>query len=79
MEQEGLVKRVIDEEDARKVLVYLTDKGHEYDDKMRSLVKEAENQVLSKIDENDKIELERILTKLIDVMCQEFGEYNEDI
>ena len=79
MEQEGLVKRVIDEEDARKVLVYLTDKGHEYDDKMRSLVKEAETQVLSKIDENDKIELERILTKLIDVMCQEFGEYNEDI
>ena len=46
---------------------------------MRSLVKEAETQVLSKIDENDKIELERILKKLIDVMCQEFGEYNEDI
>ncbi len=79
MEQEGLVKRVIDENDARKVCVYFTDKGRSYDDKMRLLVKEAENQILSKIDENDKIELERVLNKLIDVMCQEFGEYNEDI
>ena len=37
------------------------------------------DRILNIFDENDKIELERILKKLIDVMCQEFGEYNEDI
>lgn len=79
MEQEGLVERRNDKDDARKVCVYLTDAGYAYDEKMKSLFKNAENQILSKFNEEDKREMERVLLKLLDVMCQEFGEYNEDI
>lgn len=79
MEQEGLVKRVIDENDARKVCVYLTEKGYAYDDKIKELIKTTEKQVLSKLEEKENKELERVLRKLINIMCQEFGEFNENI
>lgn len=79
MEQDGLVKRIIDENDARKVCVHLTDKGKLYEEQIKKLLKETEQQVLSKLNKEESVELERILRKLIDIMCQEFGEFNENI
>lgn len=80
MEQEGFVKRVQSQEDARKTLVYLTDKGKLYDAKMIEIIEGLENQILKKLDQSEINELERILHKLIKAMCEEFGEYqNENI
>lgn len=78
MEQEGYVVRKPSEDDARKINIYLTDKGHEYDRKIISLIEELENQILPKLEISEKEELERVLTKLINIMCQEFGEYNNE-
>ncbi len=74
MEQEQLVVRKQDPHDARQILVYLTEKGRAYDDEMRVIIKELENQVLNKFSHDELNDLERTLTKLIDVMSQEFGE-----
>ncbi len=80
MEIEGLVERKPAEDDARKTLVYLTEKGYEYDKKMIEIIKEEENKILPILSKDEQIELERILTKLINKMCQEYcGEENEDI
>lgn len=79
MEQEGLVKRIVDEDDARKVCVSLTEDGKAYDEKIKGLIKKTEKQILSKLDVNENKELERVLRKLINIMCQEFGEFNENI
>ena len=80
MEQEGLVERVQSKEDARKTLVYLTEKGFEYDRKMVEIFESESCKLLSMITEEEKEQLERILTKLVNVMCQEKnGDKNENI
>ena len=61
-------------DDARKTLVYITDKGRDYDKKMIEIFKKAENDVLSKINNDDLKTLEQTLRKLIDTMCQEFED-----
>ena len=80
MEQEGLVERVQSKEDARKTLVYLTEKGFEYDKKMIEIFKSETSKLLSMITKEENKQLERILTKLVNSMCQENnGDKNENI
>ena len=74
MEIEGYVERKTSTDDARKTLVYITDKGRDYDKKMIEIFKKAENDVLSKINNDDLKTLEKTLRKLIDTMCQEFED-----
>ena len=74
MELEQLVIRKQDPKDARQIRVYLTEKGRAYDDDMRVIIKELETQVLGKFNKEKKKTLEGTLTKLINVMSQEFGE-----
>jgi DNA-binding MarR family transcriptional regulator len=80
MEQEGLVERVQSKEDARKTLVYLTEKGFLYDQKMIEIFKTESSRILSMITDEEKEQLERILAKLVNAMCQEKkGDNNENI
>ena len=80
MEQEGLVERVQSQDDARKTLVYLTENGFEYFHKMGEIFKSESSKLLSMITKEEKEQLERILTKLVDVMYQEKnGDKNENI
>ena len=80
MELEGLVERRTSEDDARKTLVYLTEKGYEYDQKMIDLIKNEERKVLPALTIEENEQLEKLLQKLIDKMCKEFyGEQNENI
>jgi len=80
MEQSGLVYRKTSDKDARKTLVYLTDEGRRYDEKMVEIIKELENKILPKLEKEEINELERTLHKIIKIMCEEFGEYqNENI
>lgn len=80
MELEGYVKRVSSEEDGRKMLVYITDKGINYHHQMQNLIKNLENQILPQLSNEEIKNLERTLSKLIDIICNEFGEFkNENI
>lgn len=80
MEAEGYVERKTSSEDARKTLVFITDKGREYDRQMIKIFKKAENDILSKFNDNELKELESTLRKLINTMCHEFEEHrHEDI
>lgn len=80
MEVEGYVERKTSPDDARKTLVYITDKGREYDKQMIEIFKKSENDILSKFTEDELKGLESTLRKLINTMCQEFGEHkNENI
>lgn len=74
MELEQLVIRKQDPKDARQIRVYLTEKGRAYDDDMRVIIKKLETQVLGKFNKDELKTLEGTLTKLINVMSQEFGE-----
>lgn len=74
MELEQLVIRKQDPKDARQIRVYLTEKGRAYDDDMRVIIKELETQVLGKFNKDELKTLEGTLTKLINVMSQEFCE-----
>lgn len=80
MEAEGYVERKTSPDDARKTLVYITDKGREYDRQMLEIFKKTEKRVLPKFTSEELNELEGTLIKLINVMSQEFGDgKNEDI
>lgn len=78
MESEGLVVRIQSKDDARNTLVYLTEKGFEYDKKMVEIIKNEESKILPQLTKDETEELERILTKLIDSMCQNNGEDNNE-
>lgn len=78
MEQEGLVTRKPSATDARVIQVFLTEKGYEYEKKMIDLVESLEQKILPKLDGSETEELELILKKLINIMCTEFGEYNNE-
>lgn len=78
MEQEEYVIRKPSVDDARKIQVFLTDKGHEYDQQMISTIKDLESRILSKFSKEELDELEVILRKLINTMCEEFGVYKDE-
>lgn len=69
MEYEGLIERKADNDDARVTRVYLTQKGFEIDNQIRSVFKKVEDQISSVISiekQNEFLEmLEIINTELI--------------
>jgi DNA-binding MarR family transcriptional regulator len=61
MEQDGLVERRNDKEDARQIRVYLTQKGFELDSRNHEAALETEEKALSGLTEEELTVLERIL------------------
>ncbi len=80
MEQENYVIRKASNDDARKIQVFLTEKGHAYEYKILEIIDNLENSVLTRLNDDEKKNLEHILKNLIKIMCEEFGVYsNENI
>lgn len=74
MEKEGLVKRVSDEKDMRKVKVYLTEKGREHDDFIKAKSHETEEKMLKGISEEEKEQLVCTLRKILTNMLEKESE-----
>ena len=65
MEADGLVKRVPDERDRRRVYVYITEKGRERDREIIARCREVESIMLRGVSESERSELLRLLRKLL--------------
>ncbi|MBQ7186719.1 MAG: MarR family transcriptional regulator [Ruminococcus sp.] len=65
MEADGLVRRVPDEKDRRKVYVYITEKGRERDREIIARCREVESIMLRGVSESERSELLRLLRKLL--------------
>lgn len=65
MEKNGLVRREADDKDMRQVRVYLTEKGREHDNFVRSKCRETEIKMLRGVTNEEQQELCRILRKLL--------------
>ncbi len=64
MEQCGLVKRQVDEEDARASKVYLTKQGRALESDLLQTWGDLEQQTLSGLNQEEKAELHRLLAKI---------------
>ena len=64
MEQEGLICREKSEEDSRKMLVKLTDKGQSLSNKLRDLYREAEGILTNSLSEEEYDNLTKYLEKM---------------
>lgn len=71
MEDKGLVSRMKDEADKRKVLVYITDSGMEKIKKMQE--KREGNNLFAALEDKELEELERLLTKLTESWEETWG------
>ena len=71
MEAEGLVKRVPDDTDRRKVFVYITEKGREQDDRVRVRCKEAERVMMRDIAPEEREQLISTLRKVLKNLLEE--------
>lgn len=69
MEEKGYIIRKKDDNDKRKVFVYITEEGKKWHQENKKRVEEEINNVLNYIGENDTKELLRILNKI--------AEYNK--
>ncbi|HEX6551487.1 MAG TPA: MarR family transcriptional regulator [Ktedonobacteraceae bacterium] len=61
MEAAGLVRRVPDQEDARLVRVYLTERGREVQGLLPTLLRAATDEVLAGLTQEERVELVRLL------------------
>lgn len=61
MESSGLVKRIRSEKDRRKVLVVLTSKGKQLHRKGMKLLKSTENEILSRLSDQQRKHLAHLL------------------
>jgi DNA-binding MarR family transcriptional regulator len=64
MEQSGLVERQVDQDDARASKVYLTDKGRALEEDLLQAWSDLERQTLSGLNQAEKVELHRLLSKI---------------
>jgi len=71
MEHDGYVTRRSDENDLRQTLVFLTDKGREYNQKIRNRIHELENIVMNDITADEKEVLMKLLSRMRDNLTEE--------
>ena len=71
MEHEGYVTRRSDENDLRQTLVFLTDKGREYNQKIRNRIHELEEIVMNDITAEEKEVLMKLLSRMRDNLSEE--------
>lgn len=71
MEKNGLVRREADDKDMRQVRVYLTEKGREHDNFVRSKCRETEEKMLRGVSEEEQKELCKILKKLLENLADD--------
>ena len=64
MEERGLIRREVSEEDKRVMLIYLTEEGREYHEKSSQELKEHAKEFFSVLSEEEKQTLFSILAKL---------------
>lgn len=65
MEQNGLIERVENENDKRNTNIFITEKGRELDNKIKSLIDETEKEFLKNIDEKDLKYVENVLKEIL--------------
>ncbi len=71
MEQDGLVRRETDMNDRRKVFVYITEKGREQDEFIRSRCHRLDDIMMRGISEEDKARLNTVLRQILVNMLEE--------
>lgn len=64
LEKDGFVTRKQDEFDGRAMRVFLTDKGHDLDDKLRRSVRAEEARATASLTDEECVQLTKILTKI---------------
>ena len=73
LEGRGLIERVRDEADNRRVLVHLTAQGRaEFDGKKEE---PSDETLMEPLEETEQAELNRLLTKLLDVWEEKYEPY----
>lgn len=65
MEEEGYVIRKRNKNDLRQTLVFITDKGKEYNDRIYNTVRRIDSEIFSGIPDDDQIRLCEILNTVI--------------
>lgn len=70
LEEEGIVRREKDKKDLRVFRVYLTDKGREIDKNNIERIKAADAMALEGLDETEKEELMKLLSKIRDNLLE---------
>ena len=78
MEHDGYVTRRPDENDLRQTLVYLTDKGKEYNKVVHDHIQRADRLVIQGISEEEAETLKTILTKMRGNLMTELNETPPD-
>jgi len=71
MEHDGYVTRHSDENDLRQTLVFLTDKGREYNQKIRNRISELEKIVMNDITPSEREVLMELLSRMRDNLSKE--------
>ena len=71
MEADGLVKRVPDEKDRRKVYVFITEKGRERDRDIIAKCREIERVMLQGISDEEKEQLLSLLRRMLTNLVEE--------
>lgn len=74
MEEKGYIVRKKDNNDKRKVLVYITEEGKKWHNENKKMVEEEVDNILKYIGENDTKELIRILNKITDYNDKKEGK-----
>jgi DNA-binding MarR family transcriptional regulator len=70
--EEGLVERARDEQDRRKVIVRLTDKGLQIREEFLEQRKQIAQQLFAKLSKEDEQELMRLLERVCDILEKAF-------
>jgi DNA-binding MarR family transcriptional regulator len=70
--EEGLVERARDEQDRRKVIVRLTDKGLQIREEFLEQRKQIAQQLFAKLSREDEQELMRLLERVCDILEKAF-------
>lgn len=70
--EEGLVERARDEQDRRKVIVRLTDKGRRIREEFLEQRKQVAQQLFAKLSKEDEQELMRLLEQVCDILEKAF-------
>lgn len=77
MESEGFVTRRPNTEDLRQTLVFITDKGKAYNDRLYNTVKEIDAEIFSGVSEEDQKKLCYILNTVIDNLIKNMETQKE--
>jgi len=78
MEQDGIVRRETDKNDARQTLVWLTEKGRDLNTQTIAQIKDLESRALEGLTEEDLGHLERILQIMFNNITQNSGGNQRD-